>query len=207
MRRRRRDTAVPPGGGIPHDPGISRRSRRRQRSGIGVFKWVARGGGRAILQSCFWLLLGGGAAYGAYIGLQSYQQRVLTACVLTDVEYHEEKPDWQSDLKALFAEVNKAFAPSGVQWTYINAGEAYPSSVTGDMRERIERLPSPSTCKADVVLGLTGRVDKHFSSVSSPFSPVILLKDTAANTTAMSATIVARSLARLFGASANAQSF
>src|SRR5690348_676886 len=130
MRRRRRSASVPPEGEIPQISGVSLERPRRQRSRRSLFGWLAGDGGRTLLRTSFWLLLGGGAAYGAYMGLQSFQKRTLNVCLVTDVEYHEEKPDWQAQLKPLFAEVNKAFEASGVQWTYTDAGEAYPSSVT-----------------------------------------------------------------------------
>ncbi len=144
-----------------------------------------------------------GCYFGATAAIHHYRTRVIGVCVNTDFEYREEKPNWQASLRPLFAEVNRKFQGTGVQWQIEDGGEAYPPETKGNMAQRAAGLAENSGCKADVILGLTGRRDAN-SLFAPPFSHVVLIEDSAANDQATTATLVARALARLFGVAGSA---
>jgi tetratricopeptide (TPR) repeat protein len=168
-------------------------------------RWLLRGAGRLAARALLLAIAGGILYYGGSSILETARPKILTACVVTDFQYREEKPDWEKQLPQLFDAVNLAFRPIHMEWRPKVGGDAYAPNAEGDMRSRSRLLPAPEECKADVVLGLTGRADPSLNSVVAPFVPVLLLKDTAANTTAMSAILIARGLASIYGISANAR--
>ena len=148
------------------------------------------------------LLSAGAAAIlaGGYAALALRpQHRTVSVCVMTDASYRAERPDWRTALPALFQQVNGVFRGTGVSWTWSDGGDAYPAEIAGTMAER-ERWLENSGCRADVILGLTGHPDRDANAAVTPFSHSLLVADSAAQTDGMAATIVARSLARLFGA-------
>jgi Flp pilus assembly protein TadD len=81
-------------------------------------------------------------------------------------------------------------------------GEAYSADVEGDIFQRAAFL-NLTDCKADVVMGLTAQRDRHADSVVSPFSHTLLVQNTKDDTA--TATVLARSLARLFGVPVSAR--
>jgi len=168
-------------------------------------RWLLRGAGRLLARGALLAAVVAILYYGGRYVLETARPKILTACVVTDFQYREEKPDWERQLPQLFDAVNLAFRPLRMEWRPKVGGDAYPPNAEGDMRWRSRMLPAPGDCKADVVVGLTGRADPSLNSVVAPFVPVLLLKDTAANTNAMSATIVARGLASLYGIPANSR--
>jgi cytochrome c-type biogenesis protein CcmH/NrfG len=127
-----------------------------------------------------------------------FRGRTVSLCVVTDFEYRKQRPEWQSWLQPVFAEVNRAFQKTGLQWKVSFGGEAYPPEAHGDMSERAA-LVEDTGCKADVVLGLTARPDRHVNSVSYPFAHTLLVENNSEETAAMTVTAIARSLAQLFG--------
>lgn len=147
-------------------------------------------------------------AIGAYYGISSvyshFSTRKIHLCVMTDFEYREQKPDWESSLNPLFAEINRLFEKTGVSWQVTYGGEAYPPAAVGDIAKRAALLEQ-SGCRADIVLGLSGRPDKSTNSVALPFAHTLLVEDTAADTRAISATVIARALAELFGVPVSTQ--
>ncbi len=169
-----------------------------RRSGWSALALGLRNGWSAFALS----LLAAGALAGVWFGVtaiyQHFSTRTLTLCVLTDFEYRLERPDWQSSTKLLFQGVNQMFRGTGVQWRVVNGGDAYSMETQGDMVGRANLLEE-SSCPADVVLGLTGRPDRHTNSVALPFSHALLVQDTAASSQAMTLTAVTTSLAELFG--------
>jgi Flp pilus assembly protein TadD len=145
------------------------------------------------------------ARYGGLLVLHESRTRVLNLCVATDFSYRAARPDWESSLEGLFAEVNRTFAKTGVQWRVRSGGEAYPPQTPGTMLYRLRAMGQTATCRADVVLGLTGRADRNANSAVTPFSHALLVSDTAANSQSVTATVIARALAELFGAPASTQ--
>jgi tetratricopeptide (TPR) repeat protein len=140
------------------------------------------------------------AFYGGWRLFDQRRTRTLQLCVLTDFQYRSERPDWQVGLQALFKEVNRLFAKTGIAWHVAVTGEAYPPETGGSMSERLSRMAESATCHADVVLGLTGQADKDTNTVALPFSHALMVSDSAANSSAMTAIVLSRSLAELFGA-------
>jgi Flp pilus assembly protein TadD len=143
-----------------------------------------------------------GLAGGLYIGASAvyahFVTRTLNLCVVTDADYRQERPDWQTWLRPVLAEVNRVFLKAGVQWRVSHGADAYPPEAEGDIQQRAV-LVEQSDCKADVILALTARPDRHADSVAHPFSHTLLLEVTPQETPAMAAVAIARALARLFG--------
>jgi hypothetical protein len=82
--------------------------------------------------------LAAGAATGVavYVGLQAFEEkptRSISVCVVTDVPFRLGQPNWQYKTTLWFAEVNRMFAPSGVQFRTIEGGEAYPETTAGGL--------------------------------------------------------------------------
>jgi tetratricopeptide (TPR) repeat protein len=124
----------------------------------------------------------------------------VDVCVVTDIPYRIEKPGWDSELKSLSQSLNRIFQKTRVQWRLTAGTEAIPASpAASGMMARNEVLKDVA-CKADVILGLTSQTDREMVSTAAPFSHTLLVQDTASNTPAMTALLVARSLADLFGA-------
>ncbi len=175
------------------------RPRLRRRSillRIGSALRPGRRAGRALLAAAGIALLGA----GGYFIANGARTRTLSLCVETDFEYRAQRPNWEASLKPLIDEVDRLFGQTGVQWQLVRGGESYPPQDNADLRQRADLLQqSPSVCKADVVLGLTGYVDRSADAVAPPFSHVALVTDSASNGELMSATIVARTLGKLFG--------
>jgi tetratricopeptide (TPR) repeat protein len=154
------------------------------------------------LKSVGVMLVAAGVAAGGYLGFvlvhHHFSTRTLNLCVVTDLEYRESNPDWESALKPLIDDVNTMFQGTGVQWRFTYGGDAYSPQASGSILERA-RLLEESDCKADVVLGLTGRPDKHADSVVHPFAHTLLIEADAGAPKALTATAIARTLAELFG--------
>ncbi len=169
---------------------------------LGLRSLTRSSGWRALALSLLVAATVAGALAGCWFGVsatyQHFSTRTLTLCLLTDFEYRLERPGWQSSTKLLFQGVNQMFRGTGVQWRVVDGGEAYPMETQGDMVVR-STLLEESSCPADVVLGLTGRPDRHANSVALPFSHALLVQDTAASSPAMTLTAVSASLAELFG--------
>jgi len=149
--------------------------------------------------------LGAGLAYGGSLLLHHSRIRALDVCVLTDFEYRAERSDWESSVRSAFHQVNGWFAPSGVSWNMRLGGEAYPPTASGSPAERLATVARTASCKADVVLALTGRRDVKNNALVHPFSHALLVNDTAAQSTTMMAAIIARALSNLFGAPTSTQ--
>lgn len=145
-----------------------------------------------------WAAAAGALLLGARYALQTTRTRVVSVCVATDYDYRVRKPDWETSLQPMFDEVNRLFADTGVQWRLIRGGESYPPQSEAGLQERAELLHQYGTCKADVILGLTGYSDRAAEAVATPFSHYALVTETAADANA-SARVVARTLAKLFG--------
>jgi tetratricopeptide (TPR) repeat protein len=144
-------------------------------------------------------LLSGAVIYGGYVFFSQSRTRTVSICVVTDFQYRDVKPDWVSSIKPLFETINRIFQKTHVKWQPIIGGEAYPVTALGVIQERNDLLKENS-CKADVILGLTGRTEGGTLSAAPPFSHTLLVQDTVANTPAMTAILIAHSLANLFGA-------
>ncbi len=207
-RRRRRSHRLPLVPAGPQDLG-PRPTRRR----LSILLLVIRGL-RSLTRGSGWRAIGvsvlaAGAAYGCWAGVsaayQHFSTRTIGVCVATDFSYREEKPDWRAALPSLFAEINRMFQGTGVKWKAWDGGEAYAPGTRGDMAWRAGILAEHSSCQADVILGLTAQPDAHANSVASPFSHTLLVEDSAANTRTISAALIARALARLFGVPGSAQ--
>ena len=141
----------------------------------------------------------GALGYGGFLLFTGARTRLISVCVATDVEYRQEKPNWEASLTPLFKEVNHFFEKTGVQWQFSSGGEAYPPQKQATLSDRAELLQLAPPCKADVVLALTGHIDHGAESVVAPFTHIVLVSDTAANPDVMTAIIVARTLGKLFG--------
>ncbi len=148
------------------------------------------------------------AAIGTYSGASAlyanYRNRTLDLCVVTDADYRVDHPDWALNLKPTFADVNRMFQKSGVQWRIKLGGEAYPPDTQGDIFERAALL-ADAACTADVVLGLTSRPDRHADSVAPPFSHTLLVASPASDSEAMAAITIAGALGKLFGVQVSAR--
>jgi cytochrome c-type biogenesis protein CcmH/NrfG len=153
----------------------------------------------------FCAVLGGvglGASYGISKLYGNYRDRTLDLCVVTDADYRVDHPDWAINLKPIFADVNRMFQKTGVQWRVKQGGEAYPPNTQGDLFQRAALLRDVA-CTADVILGLTSRADRHADSVASPFSHTLLVSSPASDTEAMAAITTAGALGKLFGVQVN----
>ncbi len=208
LRRRRRSHRLPLVPAGPQDLG-PRPPRRR----LSILLLAIRGL-RALTHKSRWRAIGvaamvAGAAYGCWAGgsavYQHFSTRTIGVCVATDFSYREEKPDWRVSLPLQFAEINRMFQGTGVKWNAWDGGEAYEPGAPGDMLWRAGILAGHPPCQADVILGLTAQPDAHVNSVAPPFAHTLMVEDSAANTEAMSATVIARALAKLFGVPGSAQ--
>ncbi len=161
--------------------------------------------GRAFRAVVFCAVLGGvglGISYGISKLYGNYRDRTLDLCVVTDADYRVDHPDWTINLKPIFADVNRMFQKTGVQWRVKQGGEAYPPGTQGDLFQRAALLRDVA-CTADVILGLTSRADRHADSVASPFSHTLLVTSPASDTEAMAAITTAGALGKLFGVQVN----
>ncbi|HLH15989.1 MAG TPA: tetratricopeptide repeat protein [Bryobacteraceae bacterium] len=161
--------------------------------------------GRTLRAVVFCAVLGGvglGASYGISKLYGNYRDRTLDLCVVTDADYRVDHPDWAINLKPIFADVNRMFQKTGVQWRVKQGGEAYPPNTQGDLFQRAALLRDVA-CTADVILGLTSRADRHADSVASPFSHTLLVSSPASDTEAMAAITTAGALGKLFGVQVN----
>lgn len=185
--------------------------RRRRRRGNGATLPQLLGGLRlgGIFKGTFRLVLWLGApaaiAYGGYLLIHQARAREVKTCLVTDFEYRMQNPDWEAGIKPLFAEVNRIFEKAGVTFEIAMGGDAYPEASTGTMAERWQRV-AESTCKADIVVGLTGRTDRDDSAVALPFSHAVLIKDTGGSSGATNAGVMARAIANLYGVPVGIQS-
>jgi tetratricopeptide (TPR) repeat protein len=146
-----------------------------------------------------------GLAYGGSLLLHQSRTRALDLCILTDFEYRAERSDWEPSVKSTFDQINAWFAKAGVSWRLRFGGEAYPPKTPGSPAERLVDIERTASCKADVVLVLSGRRDLKNNAVVYPFSHALLVNVTAAESTSMTAANIARALANLFGAPTTAQ--
>jgi tetratricopeptide (TPR) repeat protein len=154
---------------------------------------------RSALRGLLLASIAGPLIFGAYAVLWQTRDRVIEVCVVTDFQYRTRKPDWERTIGPLFDKVNHFFAHSGVKFHVTTGGDAYPEDRAGSMVERWQLL-SDNDCKADLVVGFTGQVEREATAIAVPFSHVLLIKDTGGNTDAMFSATVARALANTFGA-------
>src|SRR5579883_448252 len=202
--RRRRPTR------LPLQPQAQNLGRRPSYVGISIPRMVLRAvrsasWGRTLRAVVFCAVLGGvglGASYGISKLYGNYRDRTLDLCVVTDADYRVDHPDWAINLKPIFADVNRMFQKTGVQWRVKQGGEAYPPNTQGDLFQRAALLRDVA-CTADVILGLTSRADRHADSVASPFSHTLLVSSPASDTEAMAAITTAGALGKLFGVQVN----
>ena len=140
------------------------------------------------------------SGYGIYLLLQNFGRRTIQVCVLSDFSFREHKPKWEYLLSSWMIEVNRMYEPAKVQWNFVAGGESYAEDTEGSLAERRGLIEETATCKADVVLGLTGRPDPDSDSSVSPFGHVALVSSAAKSSDAAVAATIARGLGALFGA-------
>jgi Tfp pilus assembly protein PilF len=123
----------------------------------------------------------------------------VNVCVVTDFYLREQRPDWSVSLEPLFRQVNLRFQRTGVHWKFMLGGNAYPEETTGDLVQRNAVLAEHATCRADVILGLTGQSDRQATAAVTPFSHTLLVALSPNMPEPMTATRIARALSNLYG--------
>lgn len=185
------------------------RRRRRRASGLRRAFDSCRGAvsrafsGFAIRLICLVLVVGAG--YGARLWITSARTRNIRVCVVSDFPFRDQRPNWKEKIGEWFSEVNRIFAPAKVHWDAYDGGEAYAMTVEGRLSERRNLVSENNTCKADIVLGLSGTPDRETNSSIVPFDHIGLIAVTAADSDAMAVTVLARGLAKFFGVSLGTQ--
>jgi hypothetical protein len=135
--------------------------------------------------------------YGLGSLIHQARPRTLDLCVVSDTAYRMQRPNWQDGLRPVFEQVNRMFARTGVVWRIQYAPEAYPAPGDSSMEDRIGWVGAAS-CKADVVMGLTGQRDSDTDSIVWPYTHLLLVSEEGASDT-MRAMTLSRALGGLFG--------
>jgi Flp pilus assembly protein TadD len=175
---------------------ISARSDRRA-SRLAQSAAVRRSAKRA-LRLAFRAALVCAAVSGGYLLQRQFGTRVIDVCVVTDLEYRISRPAWQSGIASMFEQTNHVFQQAKVRFRPQYRDEAYPARTEANMARRWALL-AEAGCQADMVVGLTGRVDGDDDAVALPFTGAALVKDTGTTPAAIVSGVLARSLANLFG--------
>jgi Tfp pilus assembly protein PilF len=131
--------------------------------------------------------------------------RRISVCAVTDFYFRDQKPNWPYQLTLWFAELNRIFEPAGVHWSLAFGGEAYSPETPGSMAERRSLLEQNTDCRADVIIGFTGKPDFDAKSAASPFNRSLLVAATRDEPDALVVTTLARAMAQLFGVPVAAQ--
>jgi Flp pilus assembly protein TadD len=141
----------------------------------------------------------------AYRKVRESSIRTLQVCVLSDAQFRLQRPNWEYLLNLWFAEMNRVYSPAGVQWELVMGGDAYPPDVEGDLPARRTWMEETASCKADVLLGMSGQAHSGPRSSASPFGHSAMVAMAATDTDALAITRLATTLSVLFGASSPTQ--
>lgn len=147
----------------------------------------------------------GAAAFGALRIYSHVKPRTISVCAVTDVSFRLQRADWDHRIKTWFAEANRAFEASGVQWTVATGGDAYSEETEGNLKQRRYLIEESSPCAADVIVGFSGAPDPNVRSSSSPFGHVALIGIRETDLDAIAAGALASVLANLFAVPVNTE--
>src|SRR3954447_23832873 len=119
------------------------------------------------------LVAAGGAALGMWNGTRP---RTITVFVGTDYSFRQQRPNWHDLLDIRFAEVNRIFSGTGVQWSFRHAGQPDPTARIHGMETRRQKLIR-AECEADVILGVTGQPESKATGDVPAFAHTAIVVD------------------------------
>lgn len=103
-------------------------------------------------------------------------------------------------MKLWLLEVGRNLAPAGITLTTVMGRDAYAAGKEGNLDELRQAMAEYTTCKADIVVGFTGKPDSETARISaSPFAHHILVGVKGNDSDPVAAGLVARAFAALFG--------
>ncbi len=130
---------------------------------------------------------------------QSSRPREITVDVFADSAFRQHHANWQSVVQWRIQETNLIYQPAGVRWK-VTAAENDSTDVLRGLDERRATLALNTTSQADVLVILTGLQDGRRTGSAVPFSRTALVVDCPDRPEQANANLLARQLARLFGA-------
>jgi tetratricopeptide (TPR) repeat protein len=139
------------------------------------------------------------AVYGARQVVRQYQARELNVCVVTDVSFRAQRPDWQYQVKLWMSEVSRAFAPARVSFAITFGGDAYAEEAGGSLHTRRALMDSPPPCRGDLVLGFSGAPGNDVRASATPFGHTLLIATRAVDSDLVIADAITRAVAVGFG--------
>lgn len=148
------------------------------------------------------LMLAGGVVAVAATGFglaRWLTPRTIGVCVVTDYSYRQQRPNWSQVLEARFAEANRIFRGTGVQWSFRHADQPDLTGRLQGMEERRQKLIR-TECEADIILGVTGQPESSASGDAPAFAHTAFVVDDTKQSEVHNKRVFAQALALLFGA-------
>lgn len=143
-------------------------------------------------------------AGGATAWWQYSRPREITVAVFSDTAFREHHANWQEVLQSRFQEANLIFQPAAVRWKVVSAIEDDPTGVVPGLDQRRASLALNTGLRADVLVIVTGVHEGQRTGSAVPFSHTALVVDYPEQPEQHNANLLARHLARLFGAEEDA---
>lgn len=127
--------------------------------------------------------------------------RTITVCVFADPSFRQ-RAGWTEVLKARLEAVGRIYAAqTGIRWKAIDLTQPDPTAPLSGLDRRRAALARVTSCRADVLLAITGVNQGGRTASVSPFSHAAVVVNDPSLPESQNTLILAHELAHLFGAS------